>query len=153
MLDRLVRLGIWIIAGGSLILALFFGVTAFTTSRADSTLSQRGVTTIGSVVDSNYAPDGTSSITVGFKDTSGSARVGSIDVSSSPPPKGATTTITYDPQDPSTLRLAGADAEMNAGSGTWAGIGVLFAAVAAGALLTQLILRRFPLSRALGWGT
>ena len=136
-----------IVSVGTLVLAIGFAVVAFTTWREASTLAQRGVTTTASVLVSDYAPNGTSSITVGFNDAAGTSQQGSIDVASSPPPKGTTMTITYDPQHPSTLRLSGANAEENMGAGGWAGIAALFGVIAVAAFVMRLVLIRSSLRR------
>lgn len=135
-----------IIGVGSLALAIGFAAVAFTTWRDGSALTERGVTTTASVLVSDYAPDGTSSITVGFKDVAGTSQHGSIDVAKSPPPQGTTMTIMYDPQHPSTLRLAGADAEQNMGAGAWAVVAALFGVIAVVALVLRRVLQKHPVT-------
>ena len=133
-----------IVGVGSLALAVGFAAVAFTTWRDGSALTERGVTTTASVLVSDYAPDGTSSITVGFKDVAGTSQRGSIDVANSPPPQGTTVTIRYDPQHPSTLRLAGADAEQNMGAGGWAAVAALFGIISVAALVLRRVLQKHP---------
>jgi hypothetical protein len=126
-----------------LVLAFGFGIAAFVTWHNNSVLDSRGVVTTGTVSNSDYEPQGTSSITVDFTDQSGNDQSQKIDMSGQPIAQGQKVTVSYDPQNPSNLRLQGAFAPSTMSAGGWLGIGGLFAGVGAAALVLRWLLKRW----------
>jgi len=132
------------------VLAVGFGFAAYSASRVESTLAERGIVSTATIMQSNYASGGTSSIVVRFNDARGTSHDASIDVASSPPPVGTKVTVTYDPANTDTIRLSGADAAQNMGSGGWTGVAELFAIIAVIAFAVRILVKRLQRSRPVG---